>query len=256
MDVHRSRVLWHILESAGREDELLQKLLTLRLETQHLPLMSPDEVEKTDLSLNELQPYLSVLGVTEGELLQGISQERVLEKALPMIEGHILRTYERVLRVIPSPYPVKFVQEIVSRIESTRQKTLETRSKQLEIASLGVTFLQSALQSYSDSDHFHSDSPSDLLKLRVHVLSLHRQCLTQSLLKDLYSPQARAALKVIRMELDKRVETVRDRLAMEKDRLERFTMNPKLRQVSEEYRRVKREIQEKRSDLEKLIGGT
>lgn len=268
METHRSRVLMHVLESAGRQDQALGQLLQIRLEIQHLGLMAPAEAGRTDLTHEELLPYLSVLGVCGDQLREacyghsekaGNREELVLKKALPLIETHILQAYERVGKVMGSSVPEQTVRDLVHRMETMQKQFVEVRQKQREVAAIGVSLLRAGIRACSGLESqrtLQSDSQDSagVLRVRTEVLKLHRQCLTQSLVRDLYSPQALEALKVIRRELEQRLEEVKDRLAIQKDRLDRFSSNPKLRQVCEEYQRVQLEIQHKRSDLEKLGG--
>ena len=268
MDEYRSRVLRHVLEAAGRQDQALARLLEVRIERHHLGLMEPAEAGRTDLTPEELQPYLSVMGVSEEQLRKacygqreqvGSREEVTLKKVLPLIETYILKAYERVARVMSDSAPEQSVRALVEREKTMQVQLGQIRQKQREIAVLGVALLRAGLRMCSGLEtqrSLQSDSqdPAAVLRVRTEVLRLHRQCLTQSLVRDLYSPQALEALKVVRRELEQRLEEVKDRLAIEKDRLERFASNPKLRQVSEEYQRVQLEIQHKRSDLEKLEG--
>jgi len=268
MDTHRSRVLRHVLERAGRHDQALAQVLQVRLEMQHLGLMASAEAGRTDLTPEELLSYLSVMGVSGEQLREicyaqsekaGNTEELVLKKALPSIEAHILQAYERVGKVMGTSVPEQTVRDLVTTAETMQKQLSQTRQKQREIATLGVSLLRAGIKACSGLESqrtLQSDSqdPASVLRIRTDVLKLHRQCLTQSLVRDLYSPQALEALKVIRRELEQRLEEVKDRLAIEKDRLDRFSSNPKLRQVCEDYQRVQLEIQHKRNDLEKLAG--
>ena len=254
------RVLAMALERLGRENSPVGRAWRARECGQYLALMSREEVEvrnrqRTDLTWEELRPYLRVLGVSATDLLEG--QESTVKGLIPLVEAEILRMYESVGRVLSSTTPEIKLKSLSERASHSQSELSRVRTKQRRLVQLGAQLLSdcashcSSLQSRR-SEEENAKDPAFILQTRVRVVTLRRLCIEHSLQRDLYTPSSLSALRLIRKELESRLEAVKDRIAIHRDKLDRFTYNPRLRQYCEEYQRLRLEILQKRRDIEKL----
>lgn len=217
----------------------------------HLALVDKDELGRDDLTWEEIEPYIRVLGVRSRDLYRN---EIEFAQDYHKIEGVLLEKYEKLCRVFSTKNLLGTVESLSSELKKNQEKIKNIKEKQAKCVELSVKNLEMIKKKFSELQKTHIEStPYCTLSLRLHNLSLKSEVIKETIRKELYNEQSIPALQMIKEELMCTYDEYNDIRALLRNKISAYEANPDLCKQAMEYSQLLKKIQQKKQDIASLL---
>jgi hypothetical protein len=253
-------ILFNILKKLVSNYPDFKLIFQIPYITHRIGLLAQQEIQGEGLSIEELKPYTTILGIDSQELLSPVINDatKLRNKLMllkPHIEHEIEDMHKKVLKFLNMQSFdkifsfIKTVQGLESNISNLRHK--QQRALQGHIHNLQhCSKLLHELSQRSDGSHLSLKKQQ--LDIRSDISELSLELIDRNLSADLYTERKLAALGVIREELETVIVEQEQIKEETSEKLADFNRQPELLKMFEEYSNIWNKIHRLQGDIAAL----
>lgn len=228
--------------------------------THHIDLLAEQEIQGEGLSIEELKPYTTILGIDPHGLLSPVRNDaNKLKNKLMLLKPHIEHEIEDMHKKILKSMNMQSIDQIksfiktVHSLETQIQKVRHHQQKALKGHANNLQLCAKLLHELSQrSDGSHLSLKKQQIEMRSDISELSLELIDRNLQADLYTDRKLAALGAIKEELETVIieqEQIKEETI---EKLEEFNCKPELVKMFEEYSNIWNKIHNLQRDIAAL----
>ena len=237
----------NILLKGCKENELVNS-------AGYLGLLDKDELGRDDLTWDEVEPYIRILGVRTRDLYElgpNLSQNH------HDLEGILFKLHEKLCQILHSTNPIEKIEFICTDIRDSSENLPKIQEKQqicLRACAENLTKISKKFQKFSLKQRDISSSKSEetnpnTLCLRLNNISTKVKLIQETIKNNLYNEHSLPALNMIKEELFSTYDEYNDIRSLLRDRILVYEHNPQLAKLASRYTQLAQRIQQKKADI-------
>ena len=237
------------------ENQLEHKILSLHCDEnpvytacKYLSLLDKNELNRDDLTWEEIEPYTRILGIRTQDLY---NFNPFLKQDVHKIEGKLIESHSKLCKIFQTSDIQSAALKLSQDHENIDNKIKQIEEKQKKLCSKTLEYLEEIKNKLNDFNLNEKDDrgPFNELALRLKYIELKAKFLKNSINSEVYNERSSRALKIIRDELESTYEEYNDVRRMLIDRIRMYENNDSIQSLLKRYSVVKQRILKKKQDI-------